>query len=228
MRIHRAPAAYLCIKLLQERDHLQEAVNSANNIAQSKIGEIAIIRANESKARKENENRLLELQRLHADEAARHRVEVERVLAEQKKIATEKDFLEFNLAQGNERIKSLQRAVKDSGAPQTLDNKESPFTTPKKNKSRPYGDGFNDDEIQMISPPKLALRPKATTPKAGEKRKRKAVEGRPVQPLLLSQGQKKDPQDDPDPVPSKAPPATVDKPRVEDNERFKACNFSSL
>ena len=164
--------------MLQERDQLQDAVRSATDTAQSKIGEIAIIRANESKARKENEKRILELQRLHTDEVARHKVEFERVLAEQKKIETEKDFLEFNLAQGNERIKSLQRNVKERGgnlASATSENKQSPFSTPKKNRIRPYGDGFNNDEIQMISPPKLPLRPKAATPKAGEKRKRKPV-----------------------------------------------------
>lgn len=216
------------IKLLQERDQLQEAVNSANNNAQSKIGEIAIIRANESKARKENEKRLLDLQKLHTDEVARHKVEVERVLAEQKKLATEKEFLEFNLVEGNERIKSLQRTAKEGGgnfAPPTLENKKSPLTTPKKNKSRPYGDGFNDDEIQMISPPKLVLRPKAATPKAGEKRKRKPVEGRPVQPLLLSQGVEENQPGDSDQIPGKEPPAAAEKPRNEDNERFEACHI---
>ena len=218
------------IKLLQERDQLQVAVNSANNTAQSKIGEIAIIRANESKARKENEKRVFELQRLHADEVARHKLEVERVLAEQKKVETEKGFLEFNLVQEKERIKGLQKAAKTGGgklSPSTLEHKQSPFTTPKKNRNLPYGDGFNDDEIQMLSPPKLALRPKAATPKAGEKRKRKAIEGRSVQPLVLSPGQKEDQEGDRHPVPSKDLPVAADKPYVVDNERFKVKNFVS-
>ena len=209
--------------MLQERDQLQEAVRSANNTAQSKIGEIAILRANESKARKDNEQRILELQRLHTDEVARHKVDFEKVLAEQKKIETEKDFLEFNLVQENERIKSLQRTVKEGGgnfASATSEHKQSPFSTPKKNKVRAYGDGFNDDEIQMISPPKLALRPKAATPKAGEKRKRKAVEVRPVQPLLLSPG-----KNEKDPTPRKNRSAAVDELLNEDQARFKAGHF---
>lgn len=214
--------------MLRERDQLQEAVRSANNTAQSKIGEIAIIRANEGRARKENEKRILELQRLHTDEVARHKVEFERVLAEQKKIETEKDFLEFNLVQGNERIKTLQRTVKEGGgnfASTTFENRRSPFSTPKKNRVRPYGDGFNDDEIQMVSPPKLALRPKATTPKAGEKRKRKAVEARPVQPLVLSPGKKEYEPGDSDLTPSKDRPAAADEGLNEDHARFKACHF---
>lgn len=217
--------------MLQERNQLEDAVRSANDTAQSKIGEIAIIRANESKARKENEKRILELQRLHTDEVARHKLEFEKVLAEQKKIETEKDFLEFNLAQGNERIKSLQRNVKEKGGnlgSATVENKQSPFSTPKKNRVRPYGDGFNDDEIQMISPPKLPLRPKAITPKAGEKRKRKAVEGRPVQPLLLSPSKIETEPSDSDLNPGKDCSAATEEAPIEDHTRFQACHFPLL
>lgn len=159
---------------------------------------------------------------------ARHTVEFERVLAEQKKIETEKVFLEFNLAQGNERIKSLQRSAKEGGrntTSATLENKQSPFSTPKKNRIRPYGDGFDDDEIQMISSPKLPLRPKLPTPKAGEKRKRKAVEVRPVQPLLLSPSKKENEPSDDDSNPSKDRPAAADEAPNEDHARFKACHF---
>lgn len=217
--------------MLQERNKLQEAVRAANDTTQSKIGEIAIIRANESKARKENEKRILELQRSHTDEVARHKVEFERVVAEQKKIETEKDFLEFNLVQGNERIKSLQKNVKEGGgsfASATFENKQSPFSTPKKNRIRPYGDGFDDDEIQMISPPKLPLRPKVTTPKAGEKRKRKAVEVRPVQPLLLSPSKTETEPIDSDLNSSKDRPAAADEALNEDRASFKVCGFSCL
>lgn len=151
------------------------------------------------------------------------------MLAEQKKLATEKYFLEFNLVQENERIKSLQRTAKEdvaNFAPPILENKKSPFTTPKKNKSRPYGDGFNDDDIQMTSPPKLVLRPKAATPKAGEKRKRKPVEGRPVQPLLLSQSVKENQPGDSEQIPSEEPPVAAEKPRNENSEKFKACHIN--
>lgn len=211
--------------MLQERDQLQAAVNSANDTAQSKIGEIAIIRANESRVRTENERRLSELQISHAAEVTRHKDEITRVLAEQKKVETEKEFLEFNLVQGNERIKSLQKTAKETGGnsgTSRLEHKESPFTTPKKNRTRPYGDGFNDDEIPMVSPPKLALRPKAVTPKAGEKRKRKAIEGRPAQPLLLSPDRRTNQDSDISLIPSKDSPTGADKRYIPDNERFKA------
>jgi len=58
--------------------------------------------------------------------------------------------------------------------------------TPKKGKVVPYGDGFDSDEIQPLSPSKLALRSKAGTPKAAGKRKRKAIDDSPLRPLELA------------------------------------------
>ena len=59
--------------------------------------------------------------------------------------------------------------------------------TPKKNKALAYADGFDDEEIQPISPSRLAIRSKGNTPKAGAKRKRKPTEASPVKPLELTQ-----------------------------------------
>lgn len=56
---------------------------------------------------------MLALQKLRADESARHKIEVEKAKAEQQKIAIEKRFLENELGQGAEKIKTLQRVVKD-------------------------------------------------------------------------------------------------------------------
>lgn len=144
---------------------------------------------------------MLALQKLRADEAARHKIEVEKAKAEQQKITIEKRFLENELGQGAEQIKTLQRAVKD-GAGRTAnpkaDEDRSLVTTPKKAKALPYGDGFNRHEIKGTSPAKLSLRPKSQTPKAAGKRKRK-VEDSPVKSLVLSQPTKHDNVDDPAP-----------------------------
>lgn len=140
------------------------------------------------------------LQRLRAEEAARYKVEVEKARAEQQKIAIEKQFLENDLNQGNEQIKNLQRVVKDGVAKTSFSRSEeakNQATTPKKNKSLPYGDGFNDDEIQIGSPSKLSVRPKALTPKAAGKRKRKIEENSPTKPLPLGQPENIDPPADP-------------------------------
>ena len=125
------------------------------------------------------------MEKLHADEAARQKIEIEKAKADLQKIATEKDFLENDLTEGTKQIRNLQKAIKKVGKP--LDDgasgKENGVQTPKKPKTG-LGDGFNDDEIQPLSPSKLVLRSKGGTPKAGSKRKRKGAEDSPAQPSL--------------------------------------------
>ena len=134
---------------------------------------------------KEYENRTQSLQKLHADEAARQKIEVEKAQAELQKIATEKDFLETDLAEGTKQIRNLQRAIK-KGA-QKVTNRDNQLNTPKKSKALPFRDGFEDDEVQPLSPSKLALRSKASTPKGGTKRKRKPTDESPVKALDLTE-----------------------------------------
>ena len=180
----------LRMQLLGERQALQQAIQNANDFAYSKACEIAIVRANATKVEKEFEDRTMALQKLHADEAARQKIEVEKARAELQKIATEKDFLENDLAEGTKQIRYLQRAIKqvgDQGSEYKAKGKENQPVTPKKNKALAYADGFDDEEIQPMSPSKLVIRSKANTPKAGAKRKRKATEASPVKPLELTQ-----------------------------------------
>lgn len=124
------------------------------------------------------------MQKLHADESARQKIEIEKARAELQKIATEKDFLENDLAEGTKQIRNLQRAIKKG--PEIGTGKENQPTTPRKSKALPHGDGFDDDEVQPMSPSKLAIRSKKNTPKAGAKRKRKVAEESPVKPLDLA------------------------------------------
>lgn len=129
------------------------------------------------------------LQKLHADEAARQKIEVEKARAELQKIATEKDFLENDLAEGTKQIRNLQKAIKkggDKASESKARGKENQPVTPKKNKALAYADGFDDEEIQPMSPSRLVIRSKASTPKAGAKRKRKSTEASPIKPLELT------------------------------------------
>ncbi|CAD6578813.1 MAG: hypothetical protein ASARMPREDX12_008979 [Alectoria sarmentosa] len=177
-------------KLLREREALQQAVQNANANAYSQAGEIAIVRANATKIEKDFENRTIALQSMHADETARQKVEVEKALAELQKIATEKNFLENDLAEGTKQIRNLQKAIKkgeDKGSESKARGRGSQLVTPKKNKALAYADGFDDEEIQPMSPSRLVIRSKANTPKAGAKRKRKPTGASPVKPLELTQ-----------------------------------------
>ena len=190
MEFYETELAYPDFQLLQEREALQQAVQRANDSAFAKAGEIAIVRANSSKVEKEFESRTSAMQRLHADEAARQKIEVEKARSELQKLTTEKDFLENDLAEGTKHIKNLQRTIQQGNGKKTQSkrvDKENQPTTPKKNKSLPCGDGFEDDEIVPTTPSKLAIRSRTITPKAGAKRKRKPTEHSPAHPLELSQ-----------------------------------------
>ena len=175
-------------KLLHEREALQQAVRNANDSAFAKTGEIAIVRSKISKAEQEFENRNKAQQKLHAEEAAKHKIEVEKARAEIQKINTEKAFLENDLAEGTKQLRRVQKTV-DQGLNKSPGTKEHErgdlLSTPKKKRSLPYGDGFDDDEVQILSPSRLALRGKPGTPKAGAKRKRKATDDSPSQPQAL-------------------------------------------
>ncbi|KAL8940635.1 MAG: hypothetical protein Q9216_002714 [Gyalolechia sp. 2 TL-2023] len=180
------------LELRRERDELAKAKQAAEDAALAKSGEIAIVRANQTKTEKTFESKLQALQKLHQEESGKQRIEVERVLAEKQKIETEKGFLQNDIAEGNQQIKSLQRAVKaKDGTAKNVVHEDSrkivPPTTPRKNNNAGFGDGFDSHEIQPVSPSRLPYRSKTSTPKAGSKRKRKPVKASPVKPLQLSQ-----------------------------------------
>lgn len=179
-------------KLRRERDELAKAKQAAEDAALAKSGEISIVRANQIKTEKIFESKIQALQKLRQEESARQRLEVERALAEKQKIAMEKGFLQNDIAEGNQQIKSLRRAVKaKDGAAKNVVTEDPrrtvPPTTPKKHKNAGLGDGFDYHEIHPGSPSRLPYRSKVSTPKAGSKRKRKPAGASPVKPLQLSQ-----------------------------------------
>lgn len=63
--------------------------------------------------------------------------------------------------------------------------------TPRKQKTLPYRDGFDDDEIQIISPSKFHIRKSnpGTPTKIGTKRKRKGQES-PIVPLQVEEDER--------------------------------------
>ena len=145
-------------KLMLERGELLQAIQIANDSANAKAGEIAIVRANASKLEKEYDHQTKSLQKVHADEAARQKIELDKVKAELQKITTEKKFLENDLAEGTKQVRALQKTIKKTGKQaESTTYKEGGVTTPRKSKTH-LGDGFNVDEIQPISPSRLAHR----------------------------------------------------------------------
>ncbi|PYI04213.1 DNA repair protein Rad26 [Aspergillus sclerotiicarbonarius CBS 121057] len=176
--LHKAYAE-LSEKLALEtarHQHIAEELAAAKSMAETKTGEIAIIRANQAKLAANYDRQLAALRKAMEDEAARHEEEVAAARAEGKMFATENAFLRQDLAEESMRANQL----KEKGRAE----EKAPPTTPKKAKVLPFRDGFDDDEILAVSPSKLA-RSKRTTPVVPGKRKRKASQDSPT-PLQFS------------------------------------------
>ena len=170
---------------MRENERLRFEFDAAKTEALSKSGEIAIVRANRAKEKQEEERRLAAERILRAEEQANYKTEIVKYQTELQKLNTDKAFAENDLAREAEQRRGALKPKETRKS--KASNREDTVTTPKKKKDIAYGDGFNKDEIQGPSPPKLALRSKPVTPKAGAKRKRKPTENSPMKPLQLSQ-----------------------------------------
>jgi hypothetical protein len=152
-------------ELEAEQTRLQRLEQEARRAAATKQGEIAIVRAKEEKAAKEYERRLSVMQKLHADEAAKQKAELDNMRKQREKIETDNRFLQHDLAQ------EADRAKRTAGSSKLRPTREK--DTPRK-KKQGLGDGFDDNEVLMVSPSRSRERPRDQTPTAGAKRKRSA------------------------------------------------------
>lgn len=164
-----------------ERARLRQSEQEARNAVQAKQGEISIVRANQDKATKEYERRIAVMQKLHSDEAAKQKADLEAGRKEREKMQTDNQFLKHDLAQESER-----RRLNGPDKPRA-DRQE----TPRKTKRTAFGDGFDDDEVRIVSPSKSRDKSREQTPKVGAKRKRPAQDS-PIAPLVFDQPPQKD------------------------------------
>ncbi|KAK4554006.1 hypothetical protein LTR86_008847 [Recurvomyces mirabilis] len=167
-------------QLEAEQLRLRQAEQEARNATITKQGEIAIVRANQDKASKEYERRIAVMQKLHAEEAAKTRAELDAGRKEREKMETDNRFLQHDLAQEAARVKRVDSG-KGKGAIPIRER-----ITPRKNKRSGLGDGFDDDEVRTASPSRSREKAKDVTPKHGMKRKR-TTDDSPVAPLSFSE-----------------------------------------
>jgi len=176
------------MQLLRERDNLKQDLTV-------KAGEISIVRSKQEKAAKEYEREMTAIKKLNAEKLAKQQEAIKVALEAEKNATTELEFMKRDLLEESEKVRSLKR-TKDK----EKDSTSEPIATPKKNRTLAYRDGFDDDEIQTISPSKFhARRSNPSTPtKAGTKRKRKGQDS-PVVSLEVEQYQA--PREEPAQVP---------------------------
>ena len=166
------------MKLRIEKEGLQNAVKAANDQLLAKSGEVSIIRSNQARATNDYEKRIEALQQQHHLDNERHRVDLEQARKEKEKLVTHNQFLDHEMNDQTWQLRRVQKASRSNGRGNQIRNE----TTPKKPRTAPFGDGFSEDELALISPSKAANRSKST-PKAGSKRKRDVLGESPVQPL---------------------------------------------
>ncbi|KAL4885908.1 hypothetical protein BJY04DRAFT_179456 [Aspergillus karnatakaensis] len=169
----------LTLKLQQEHERysrLETELASAKSMAETKAGEIAIIRSNQAKLIEDYERDITALRKAVAEEMAKYREEVEAVRAEGKMLATENTFLKQDLAEETMRTNRMRTKLRGE--------EKVPPVTPKKTRILPFRDGFNDEEILAASPSKSG-RSKRTTPTVAGKKRRRTSQGSPT-PLRSS------------------------------------------
>ncbi|RMY73753.1 hypothetical protein D0862_14237 [Hortaea werneckii] len=170
-----------------EQNRLRQSEQDARNAAMAKQGEIAIVRANQEKAMRDYERRIAGMQKLHAEEAARAKAELDKGRKQREKLETEGRFLQHDLAQEAERARRTNGAGKGrmtASAVSAVRNRGQ--ETPKRAKKNGLGDGFDDDEVRIVSPSRSREKSKDATPRQGAKRKRTANDS-PVTALSFAQ-----------------------------------------
>ncbi|WEW61768.1 hypothetical protein PRK78_007262 [Emydomyces testavorans] len=170
-------------QLARERERLLQELNSAKTDAETRAGEIAIIRANQAKLEQNHNRQLSALRSALEEELQKHQAEIDAAVMESKRLATENQFLKQDLREETFRLNEMQQNWKAKAR-----TEDAAPTTPSKPRSFPLRDGFDDDEI-MASPSKsTGRRSKRGTPSAPGKRKRAVTDDSPVVPVLqLSQ-----------------------------------------
>ncbi|KAF2089594.1 hypothetical protein K490DRAFT_10772, partial [Saccharata proteae CBS 121410] len=172
------------IQFENQIEALRKQLEEYKQLAHAKAGETAIVRRNYEKAIKDSEQEISRLRQAHAEDLVKRNAELDAARREREKVETNNRFLEHDLAQEVGRTKQGRKALKDAAG-----YKSRPVgtaATPKRNKSLPFGDGFDDGDLIMVSPSKSRDRSKASTPKNGAKRKRAVGEPSPGKPLLLT------------------------------------------
>jgi hypothetical protein len=168
-------------ELTKERDKLTTELHATKTEVMTQKGEIAIIRENKNKETKVLDRQMVAMKTSMQEELAKSRASYEALSEQNSRIVSDNSFLKHELAEESEKTKTLQIRLKEK----PRDGPTGPVTTPRKGGGNSLRDGFDDDEIMVMSPVKSLRRSKPPTPTAAGKRKRKADAQSPIKPLVF-------------------------------------------
>ena len=169
--------------LTKERDKLMSELEATKSQVMTQKGEIAIIRDNKNKETKVLDRQMTAVKKSMQEELAKTKVAMEALAERNKKVASDNTFLKHELDQEAERSRALKLRMREGPA----DRPTGPTTTPRKGNANSLRDGFDDDEVMVVSPVKSGRQSKPPTPQAAGKKKRKADVQSPIKPLVLRQ-----------------------------------------
>ncbi len=172
-------------ELMRERDDLTRELRSAKSTVMTRQGEIALIRGNQAKDSQRFERQLVALKKSIQEDAAKHKMSIETTNKQSEKITSENQFLNHELKEELEKIKALQKSLKEYEARLAKSNSGEAVTTPKRVRQLPLRDGFDDEDFAVVSPTKSGRKSKGGTPTNAGKRKRKVPDASPIPALTF-------------------------------------------
>lgn len=168
--------------LLSERDQLATDLRAANEAVSMQKGEISIIRANAERENKVFNRQIASLKKSIEEEATKHKAAMDAMSEKNRQLTTRYQFLQQEHNQEVQDVKALKQRLKDRPEAEQQSNINS---TPKRGMAGSLRDGFDDDDVMLLSPSRSARRSKPSTPTPANKRKRKAGGTSPVKALPL-------------------------------------------
>ncbi|KAL6247830.1 hypothetical protein RBB50_005178 [Rhinocladiella similis] len=168
--------------MIKERDVLVNDLRRTQDTVTMQKGEISIIRANFDKEKKILDRQIDALKKSMEDESAKHNAAISAMLEKNNNLTTRYQFLQQEHHQEVQEARTLKQRLKEKPA---TDKDAGGAATPIRGMASSLRDGFDDDDVMMLSPSKSARRSKPTTPTAANKRKRKVDVPSPVKPLVL-------------------------------------------
>lgn len=167
--------------LRRKIEELEASLQQANEEIITRRGEIATIRGKQDEASRKHQRELSVIKKGRQEEAEKHKAAINSLVSEKDVIVDKIRILNHELDEETRRVQALQKQLKERPL---KDKPTNVNTTPKRN-ANSLRDGFDDEDLMIISPVKSGRRSKPGTPTANRKRKFPAGNELNVQPLVL-------------------------------------------
>lgn len=171
-------------ELQKERDLLTQNLNNVTRQLHTARGENAVVRNKGVNDLKAAERQISILKKQMQEEATKHQAMLQAKDAAYGKLATDSNFLKHELDEQTRKVRTLQQQAKDKPL---HDRTNQANLSPRKGPANSLRDGFDDEEIMLMSPsrsPAKARQSKPGTP-TNRKRKQPAMTELGVPPLVL-------------------------------------------